>query len=194
MQPFAAALPDETFPVRAATRKSWKPSPGLAASHPLQPISWWAQLQGYELPGGPGWGICPCWVLKAGLINERHTLCGERRSLPSPSGAAMLLWCPLSRPLAGLECEATANDLKPHIWKQYGFIVSTVVFFFPLEYYLLSICLSTIPAIKPKQFNAFLGERHDLSSLHWGESCALFVWPSMQLSPHLRLRFRRKFS
>lgn len=180
--------------MRVATRKSWKPSPGLAASHPLQAISWWAQLQGCELPGVPVWGICPCWVVKAGLINDRHTLCSERWSLPSLSGAAVLVWCSLSRPLAGLECEAIANDLKPHIWKQYGFIVSTDVFFFPLKYYLLSICLSTIPSLKPKQFDVFLDDRHDLSSLHWGESCPLFVWPSMQLSPHLWLRFRCKSS
>lgn len=39
MQLFAAPLPDETFPVRDATRKSWKPRPELAASHPLQATS-----------------------------------------------------------------------------------------------------------------------------------------------------------
>lgn len=50
------------------------------------------------------------------------------------------------------------------------------------------------PCNKAQAIQCFLGERHDLSSLHWGESCALFVWPSMQLSLHLRLRFRCKFS
>lgn len=53
MQPFAAPLPDETFPVRGAPRKPWKPSPELAASHPLQATSQGAQLQGWELPGVP---------------------------------------------------------------------------------------------------------------------------------------------
>lgn len=47
MQPFAAPLLDETFPERGATGKSWK----LAASHPLQTIAQWAQLQGRSSQG-----------------------------------------------------------------------------------------------------------------------------------------------
>lgn len=86
----------------------------------------------------------------------------------------MLIWYPLSRPLIALKCEANADNLKPHIGKQYRFIVSTDGFFsFHLNTIYLSICQHTLvllqtgiflgtkptTAIKLNQFNVFLDER-----------------------------------
>lgn len=86
----------------------------------------------------------------------------------------MLTWYLLSKPLIALKCKATTDNLKPHVWKQYRFIVSTDVFFyFRLNTTYLSICQCTLvllqtgtfsrtnptTAVELNQINIFLDER-----------------------------------
>lgn len=73
---------------------------------------------------------------------QLYTLHWDLRDLPGLTVVGRITWCSLSGPLTALKCEAATNIIKPRIWKQYGLISSTDIFFLFLLTQSLSIQVS----------------------------------------------------